>query len=108
MIESLINLAQEKGISPAQLRLDSNHWWWYPKGRSSLRLNANGHRYLKNNLGLFSYHIIAPEPLNNRQLLKLVDYCQGPFFIKGSTEVFLYSQADSVFLALNNNNIDGL
>lgn len=104
----MTDLAQEKGISSTQLRLDSSHWWWYPHSRPSLRLNVNGHRYLKNILGLFSYHIVTPEPLNNRQLLKLVDYCQGPFYIKGSTEVFLYSQADSVFLALSNNNIDGL
>jgi len=103
----LIPLAQELGISATQLRIESKHWWWYPTS-PNLRLNYQGHQYLKNTLKLFCYHIITPEPVNNRQLIKLVNYCRGPFFIKGSTEIFLYSQADSVFLALNNNNIDGL
>jgi len=100
-------LAQEYGISSSQLKLDARNWWWNPN-KPSLRLTYNGHQYLKNVLKLFCYHIVTPEPISNRQLLKLINYCQGPFFIKGSTDIFLYSQVDSVFLALNNNNIDGL
>lgn len=100
-------LAQEQGISAAELRIEAREWWWHPT-RPTLRLSYKGHQFLKNTLKLFCYHIVTPEPLSNRQLIKLVNYCQGPFFIKGSTEIFLYSQADSVFLALNNNNIDGL
>lgn len=89
------------------MRLAARTWWWHPT-KTDLRLSYAGHEYLKNTLKLFCYHIIAPNPLTNRQLVKLVNYCQGPFFIKGSREIFLYSQADSVFLVLNNNNIDGL
>jgi hypothetical protein len=100
-------LAKEYGINSAQLKIDAQLWWWHPT-KEDLRLSYKGHNYLKNNLKLFCYHIVMPEPLNNRRLIKLVNYCQGPFFIKGSTEIFLYSQADSVFLALSNNNIDGL
>lgn len=67
-----------------------------------------GHAFLKSKLELDSYHFKLSNPLTNKQLIKLVNYCKGPFYIKSSSEIWLYSELDSVFLVLNNNNIDGL
>ena len=105
LVESLVPLAQNLGIDAQQLHHHAEYWFW--NRHSNLRLTAQGHQYLKNTLELDSYHFKLDQPLTNRQLIKLVKYCQGPFYIKGN-EVWLYSQNDSVFLILNNNNIDGL
>lgn len=105
LIQSLIPLAEKLGITADQLHQHAEYWFW--NRHSNLRLTAQGHQYLKNKLGLGSYYFKLDQPLTNRQLIKLVKYCQGPFYIKGN-EVWLYSQTDSVFLILNNNNIDGI
>lgn len=105
LVDSLVPLAQSHGIDRDQLFRQAEYWFW--NRHSNLRLTAQGHQYLKERLGLSSYHFKLERPLTNQQLLKLVKYCQGPFYIKNN-EAWLYSEADSVFLILNNNNIDGL
>jgi hypothetical protein len=105
LIKSLEPLALSQGITVEQLHQQAEYWFW--NRHSNLRLTAQGHQFLKSRLGLDSYHFKLEQPLTNRQLIKLIKYCQGPFYIRGN-EVWLYSQSDSVFLILNNNNIDGL
>lgn len=105
LIDSLRPLAQSLDIPQEEIDQESRYWFW--NSRSNLRLSSAGHRYLKKRLGLNSYYFKLEQPLTNRQLIKLVNYCQGPFYIQGN-EVWLYSESDSVFLILNNNNIDGL
>lgn len=106
LVDSLKPLAESLNISHEELDQESQYWFW--NSRSNLRLSSAGHYFLKERLGLGCYCCRLDQPLTNRQLIKLINYCKGPFFIKNSSEIWLYSELDSVFLVLNNNNIDGL
>jgi hypothetical protein len=82
-----------------------NVWWWNYTNPSVLRLNKFGIQFIKKKTKIPTYHFELSPPLTSKNLIQLSRIFTCPYYIKGSDELILLGEKESVMLKLHADNL---
>lgn len=80
-------------------------WWHNPINPNSLRLTAGAWNILKQSKDLPNWTFKLPQGLLPRTYLQLERHFTSPYYIKSVDQIVVFSDRDSMMLALHGNNL---
>jgi hypothetical protein len=87
-------------------RLDNPASWWFnPVNPNSLRLTRPAFTMLNKNPEVKNWHFKLPTPLVTRAYIQLEKHFTSPYFISSNTGIYVFSEQDSIMLALHGSNL---
>lgn len=80
-------------------------WWHNPLNPDSLRLTRPAFVMLSKNKDIKSWQFKLSTPLLTRAFIQLEKHFTSPYFIQNNTTIWVFSEQDSIMLALHGNNL---
>lgn len=79
-------------------------WWQNPVNKNSLRLAPNAFKMLVTSK-IPNWEVELPTVILLRTYLQLEKHFAAPYFIKGLTNIILFSESDFVWITLHGNDL---
>ncbi|HET8688665.1 MAG TPA: hypothetical protein VFM18_18780 [Methanosarcina sp.] len=86
-------------------RRNRYRWWVNPTDPASLRLTAEGLKFVKTVLKFESFEFELPEDLTNHHLLQLERVFGGMYFLLKRKKIIVFDEAEAVMLTLHGSNL---
>ena len=80
-------------------------WWFNPVNADSLRLTRPAFTMISKNKDIKSWQFKLPTPLVTRAYIQLEKHFTSPYYIPTHTSIYVFSEQDSIMLALHGSNL---
>lgn len=97
------------GRSSSEYPLYIKIWWWNHTNSNSLRLSADGIKFVKKQTKIPIYQIEVSHPLSSKHLVYLTRTNIGPFYLQHTNKkctIFLLDKEVATMLTLHAGNLD--